>query len=917
MRLDRLYAVCLIFLLFCVSCVHEENKAQFVVGISQCAMNNDWRQLMVRDMRLEAINHPEIELRVADADRNTALQIQQIEKFIEDKVDVIIISANESAPITPVAVKAYRAGIPTIILDREIESEEYSVFIGADNYSIGRQAGAYIRTLLKNQPGEVLEIWGVRGSSAAIERHEGCRQALLMENDRITLRELDGQWEPDTVYQRVMELDDLNRIRVVFAQSDIMALAARRAIADRDSTLLRHMFFIGVDAQIGRGLGVASIMEGKLDASIFYPTGGSLAIKAASWILKGEAHAKNVVLNTALIDNTNAEPIYLQLDRFEEYQKQIERQKDTLDDLLHRYHFLRSSVLIILTLTALLIVSLIYIVAGFRKLHKSNYLLRERNRLVRQQRQELEEAKRHVEQATAEKLKFFTNVSHEVKTPLTLILGPLTKLEQDAPEGAFVDDIRIIKKNAERLRRVINQLLDFRKVEFNKMNMRVSKVEFVDFAQEVKSCFDNLAENRRVTYRFEHAMERLTLWVDTDKMEKVLSNLLSNAFKFTPEGGRILLRLEETEQEAIISVEDNGEGIPPENLKSVFERFFTSGHGYTTGTGIGLHLVREFVQMHKGQIEVESTPGQRTVFTIHIPKGKDHFDASCVFLNEAQDVLAPTVSEQDLSSIKEKLKKSYDYTILIVEDDREIRLFLERELGRIFRVVTAENGQQALELLKSDSVSLILSDVMMPVMNGYELCQQVKSDIAFSHIPVILLTALTEDSQRMYGLAKGADAYISKPFQVEIIEMRIINLLEERDRMRNALKKAIADIEPTGSKALKDTQNMDDLFMKKFIHMIEENYADAEFNIEKGSEKLGLSRVHLYRKVKELSGITPVEFLRSFRLKRAVAMLRERSYTVSEVAYSTGFGSPAYFSKCFKSAYQITPSEFVDQLPEL
>ena len=321
--------------------------------------------------------------------------------------------------------------------------------------------------------------------------------------------------------------------------------------------------------------------------------------------------------------------------------------------------------------------------------------------------------------------------------------------------------------------------------------------------------------------------------------------------------------------------------------------------------------------MHKGQIEVESTPGQRTVFTIHIPKGKDHFDASCVFLNEAQDVLAPTVSEQDLSSIKEKLKKSYDYTILIVEDDREIRLFLERELGRIFRVVTAENGQQALELLTSDSVSLILSDVMMPVMNGYELCQQVKSDIAFSHIPVILLTALTEDSQRMYGLAKGADAYISKPFQVEIIEMRIINLLEERDRMRNALKKAIADIEPTGSKALKDTQNMDDLFMKKFIHMIEENYADAEFNIEKGSEKLGLSRVHLYRKVKELSGITPVEFLRSFRLKRAVAMLRERSYTVSEVAYSTGFGSPAYFSKCFKSAYQITPSEFVDQLPEL
>ena len=240
--------------------------------------------------------------------------------------------------------------------------------------------------------------------------------------------------------------------------------------------------------------------------------------------------------------------------------------------------------------------------------------------------------------------------------------------------------------------------------------------------------------------------------------------------------------------------------------------------------------------------------------------------------------------------------------------------YLAKELSVNFRVLTAENGKKALELLKSESVGLILTDVLMPEMNGYELCQQVKSDIAFSHIPVVLLTALGEDSQRMYGLAKGADAYIPKPFNIDVVKLRIINLLEERERLREALRTASENLEPLGGKAMEETQSMDDLFMRKFIQLIEENFSDPDFNIEKGSEKLGLSRVHLYRKVKELSGISPIEFLRNYRLKRATALLRQRSGTISEVAYSTGFGSPAYFSKCFKSVYQITPTEFMDSL---
>lgn len=913
MKIAYLYAFCWFVLLFILGCVPEEGRKQYVIGVSQCAMNNAWRRSMIQDMRVEALNHPELVLKVADADRNSTLQIEQIERFIRERVDLLIISANESEPLTPVAIKAYQSGIPTIILERKIESDQYTAFIGADNFVIGRQAGVYVRSLLSQNPdAEVWEIWGVRGASASLERHGGFLDAL---DDEVlpNIREIDGQWEPDSVAVAIAAIPDLSKVRVVYAHSDMMALAAREAIAQRDSTLLSRIHFIGIDGQLGKGLGVEAVVEGKLDASFYYPSGGGTAMKVAWQILSGQAHSKNYALNSAMIDKDNAGTLYLQLDRLEEYQHQVSVQKEQVDDLLHRYKFLRNSLLIILFLIVMLIISFGYLVSVFRKSRKINSLLRERNRLVRQQREELAEAKRQIEEVTAQRLKFFTNVTHEVKTPLTLILGPINKMEQDAPEGAFADDIRIIKKNAQRLRRVIEQLLDFRKIEFNKMGLRVSRTEFVGFTAEIKSCFDSLAESRNITYQFEHEMRALTLWVDTDKMEKVLTNLLSNAFKFTPEGGSICIRLCERDEEVVLSVEDNGEGIPPENLRVVFERFFTSGHGYTTGTGIGLHLVREFVQMHKGRVEVESIPRKRTCFTVHLPKGQAHFDASCVFLNETLDSASGFVDPEP-EVIQEKLNRTYDQTVLVVEDDSEIRPYLTKELSTNFRVLAAENGRKALELLRSESVGLILTDVMMPEMNGYELCQQVKSDIAFSHIPVILLTALGEDSQRMYGLAKGADAYIAKPFNIDVVKLRIINLLEERKRLREALHKASENLEPMGGKAMEETKNMDDLFMRKFIQLIEENFADPNFNIEKGSEKLGLSRVHLYRKVKELSGITPIEFLRNYRLKRATALLRQRSGTISEVAYSTGFGSPAYFSKCFKTVYQITPTEFVDSL---
>ena len=552
----------------------------------------------------------------------------------------------------------------------------------------------------------------------------------------------------------------------------------------------------------------------------------------------------------------------------------------------------------------------LYVIHIFRKVQRKNYELKRTNIQVEQQREELAVANRKIEQATTRKLQFFTNVSHEIKTPLTLILGPLNRLSKELPpDSPLADDIHIIKKNADRLKRVVSQLLDFRKVESNKMDMRVTEIDLVTFIEDISSYFDNMAQSKQIQYSFQHDVSSVMLWVDTDKMEKILANLLSNAFKFTPDGGTVTIRLQDHAGYVILSVEDNGKGIQPQNLSSVFDQFFTADH--LTGTGIGLHLTHEFVGMHKGSIRVESEPGKRTVFLVELPKGKSHFDESCVFAPSVTE-LSSGVANLDTREMDEIVNRTYDYTILIVEDDPDINAYLQKELKPNFRILTAENGLLAVDILAKENVSLVISDVMMPEMNGYELCKRIKSDIVFSHIPVILLTALSDDKQRMYGIASGADEFIQKPFNIEEVKLRIVRLLEERARLRNAFAQELQSPAASGLKTDK-AESMDELFMRKFMALIEESYPDSNFSIEKASEMLGLSRVHLYRKVKELTGVTPTDFLRNYRLKQAAALLRQKDCNVNEAAYATGFSSPPYFSKCFKAVYNITPTEYQEK----
>ncbi|BFK02480.1 substrate-binding domain-containing protein [Parabacteroides goldsteinii] len=864
---------------------------------------------MVLDMQVKASEYPGLTLQIKDAGEDNDTQIKQIREFIKQRVDLVIISANESEPVTTAAVEAFRAGIPTIIIDRKIYSEEYTTFIGADNYEIGRAAGLFINSLLKKKKTTIVEVWGREGSSSARDRHNGFSDALI-HNDNVILKTVYGRWHAKETKENIAALGLFDDIDIVYAHNDPMALAAREAIMEIDPLAVKRIKFIGIDALPGKGKGIEAVSNGYLTASFVYPTGGTTAIKVAWQILNGQPVSKQYALTSALIDKENAGTLYLQTEQLADYQEQIEKQRNNLEEMLSEYRFLQNSVGLILLLLGVVGLLALYVIHIFRKVQRKNYELKRTNIQVEQQRGELAVANRKIEQATTRKLQFFTNVSHEIKTPLTLILGPLNKISKELPpDSPLADDIHIIKKNADRLKRVVSQLLDFRKVESNKMDMRVAEIDLVTFIEDISSYFDNMAQSKQIQYSFQHDVSSVMLWVDTDKMEKILANLLSNAFKFTPDGGTVTIRLQDHAGYVILSVEDNGKGIQPQNLSSVFDQFFTADH--LTGTGIGLHLTHEFVGMHKGSIRVESEPGKRTVFLVELPKGKSHFDESCVFAPSVTE-LSSGVANLDTREMDEIVNRTYDYTILIVEDDPDINAYLQKELKPNFRILTAENGLVAVDILAKENVSLVISDVMMPEMNGYELCKRIKSDIVFSHIPVILLTALSDDKQRMYGIASGADEFIQKPFNIEEVKLRIVRLLEERARLRNAFAQELQSPAASGLKTDK-AESMDELFMRKFMALIEESYPDSNFSIEKASEMLGLSRVHLYRKVKELTGVTPTDFLRNYRLKQAAALLRQKDCNVNEAAYATGFSSPPYFSKCFKAVYNITPTEYQEK----
>ena len=533
------------------------------------------------------------------------------------------------------------------------------------------------------------------GSSPAQERHNGFRDALAKRTD-VTFRPVEGEWRYDVAARRLKEIDFSQPIDFVYAHNDMMAIAARERFMALDSVKGKALPIIGMDAVANAGL--EAVADGRINVSFLYPTGGEQVIRTAMQLIRGEEVDKYIPLSSGLVDQAAARTLLLQAERLNNYQQRIETQRSRMDELLHRFNFLQDS----LTIITLLMIGFItlsgYVFYINRKIRLKNRELREINKKEEEQRRKLISLNAEIEEVTASKLQFFTNISHEVRTPLTLILGPLDRLLNLLHDSPYLSDLELIHKNAGRLLRVINQILDFRKVENKQEKLKIREIEIVSFSNEVKSYFNSMAKVRNINYSFSSEMKSCRIWMDPDMIEKVLVNLLSNAFKFTPEGGAIQVLVKESEEWVTIEVEDNGSGIQPENLPYLFNRFYSENS--RVGTGIGLHLVNEYVKMHNGEVKVESTPGQRTVFSFSLRKDKTELKGE--YITELPvSPLAYDASNLDDSEEKALLEQKYSYTVLVVEDDDEVRAFLEKELSDNFRMLTAVNGKVALDMLQT------------------------------------------------------------------------------------------------------------------------------------------------------------------------------------------------------------------------
>lgn len=533
------------------------------------------------------------------------------------------------------------------------------------------------------------------------------------------------------------------------------------------------------------------------------------------------------------------------------------------------------------------------------------------------------------------KIRFFTNISHELRTPLMLVKSPLEQLVQrvDLPP-AVNRQLDSINTNAGRLLRLINQLLDFRKQETGHLKLSVKQVPVREFLYQIKQSFDVVAEQREIDFLLEISNQVPDhLWFDPDQMEKVLFNLIYNSFKFTPEGGRIYIVVEQKDIQPegqsvsvpgiCIHVEDNGKGIPKDQLTLIFDRFFQVNEpgGYqNAGTGIGLALSKNLVEFHRGEISVTSVPNSKTVFTVCLRQGFDHFEKHELVIPLGDDLerewvlsetakLSSTNLKKENHERKVSIAKQPDQKILIVEDNPELLSLLESTLENYYQVISAATGKEGLEKLETTQIDFIISDVMMPEMDGIEFCARVKGNLAFSHIPFILLTAKSSYLHQLEGYESGADDYIPKPFQLDLLVLKIRNLLETRTKIRSQFLKS-----PNLDASRITISSADEKFLTQAIQIVED-YIDKEgFSVQELVRELGLSRTLVFEKFKALIGQTPNEFIQTIKLKRAAQLIQETDLKINEIAYRVGFSDPKYFSKTFQKQFGTSPSKFKGSL---
>lgn len=892
------------------SCAGEKAHKRFVVGVSQCS-EDTWRDKLNEELRIAATYY-DVDLQIKSANDDVRLQTEQINRFVEQGVDLLVVAPGQVS-ISPAIDKAYEKGIPVIIFDRRTRSNKYTAYIGADNHDIGASMAEFMANA--NTAGtKVVELCGLSSSSPAIERDAGFDSVAAHRPNIDIVKKVYADWTEEGAYHVMDSLlsTPYPAFNCLFAHNDRMAMGARRAVV-KHGIDPKTIKLCGIDAMPQQGGGMQLVAEGKLFASSIYPTRGDEVMRLAMKILTHKPYDRENRLSSALVTEANARVLLMQYDETTRQQGHLSELRDRVDKTVSDFKTQRIYLLIMLSALLLLALAYVYVVNANRAKARMNRQLADS---VEQQRQ----MTKHIEELTHTQLQFFTNISHELRTPLTLIAGPTEQLLEDKTvQGTHRRMLQMVERNTKILIQLVSEILDFRKVQNNKAVLKLNRFNLAETLRLWADDFDAVTSRKGITVKVDAPADaaQATVIADRDKLARVFFNLMSNAVKYTPKDGTITITLKHNGGSFFFTMNnDSVKTISKDDLPHIFERFYQP-KGSIGGTGIGLALVKANVDLHHGSISATSSQEEGTTFSITLPDTQEGYDPDAdndgnkdnstkAEQGYVDDSYAPVNVEA--AEKAERITNAEDFDadrplVLIIDDNNGMRAYLRSILQDHYNVSEAVNGQQGLERARREVPKLVVCDVMMPVMDGLEFTRRLKADTATSHIPVILLTARSLSEQREEGYGTGADSYLTKPFTGSLLLARIDNLIHSRTLLRSLFsgnsKEEEKEEEMLGAQ--------DQTFVTRLREVIRDNMGDSDFSVERIGEEIGLSRVQLYRKVKALTGQTPVELLRKARLERSRRLIEKTEKSVSEIAYEVGFTSPSYFNKCFKDEFGISP----------
>ena len=926
-KLHLIIYVAIIVLL--TGCAQQPRK--YVIGVSQCS-EDTWRDKLNDELKMGEYLNDSLIVKLASSNDDNVLQNKQVNQFIDEGVDLLIVSPNQLSAISKSVERAYDKGIPVILYDRKTNSDKYTAFIGCDNYTIGKSMGTFIAQQLQGK-GRIVEISGLEGSSPALERHRGFMDAIKPYPGLQVVASEEGNWKEEGGIQAMKRiLKQTQDFDYVFAHNDCLAWGAY--VAARQMKVKRNYKYTGVDGMATEGGGLELVRDGIFEASYLYPTKGDEVIALAMKILKHQPYERDNYLSTSIITQANAALTLMEARDAERQTHNLKTLHKQVNQYLSDYN---SQKVMLIGLCLFLFVCLAAAALIFRgylikvklneTLAKTNGELKRLNVELGEKNGELKRLNEEVLELTHSRLVFFTNISHELRTPLTLIADPVEMLLEDSGiKGKSRELLKMVQRNALALQQLVSNILDFRKIQNGKMELKLYRFDIVKTLTMWVGDFQLTAERKQIRLHLDvdDLKGSHEMIADQEKISRIVFNLLSNALKYTPAGGEIFVSLKDEGANLRLDVRDTGKGISQDEADKIFERFFQA-KGAASGTGIGLALVKSFVELHHGEARVESEPGKGSDFIVVIPREQEgdsqviHNDVDIVdnSVNASASTGKNVVDESVLQYIDDgdrshgKVQQLVSEntnrpTVLVIDDNTDIRQYERTLLQDEYVVLEAADGKEGLAVALKEVPDLVICDVMMPVMDGLELTERLKTNTATSHIPVIMLTAKNLEEHRAEGYEHGADSYITKPFHSKVLLARIENLLRQRQLLKNLYQGAQEAEKEISESHLEDR---DKQFLKQLQAIIQKNLSDSEFGVEDMGRQIGLSRVQLYRKVKAMTGSSVVDLLRKARLVKARRLLETRSMSVSEVAYEVGFSAPSYFTKCFKEEYGMLPGD--------